>query len=417
MKRIIYLLTLVYCLFSCSDMEEDSLSSINYELKTKSSVLVNDSLIQDEIIELPKTGLERKEVQLRGTNANNSLWDIRDMDINIVVKENSSSKRYLQSQGTGKELILANKNDQDNQKFKLSFMPLTGYILIRNNLNNLLSVGVYSSAPDVRVLYAKDNENTYGACWDFNQGEVREESYILENADALRQGSGGMWDVYNEVIGANDAKIYFDKYRSYAKQEFSVIPIDNFVIQSIEFFNDQSATLERQPDFVASWTYTNKTSVQQSMSTSFTQKASKSSNFSNQTSLTLSYSQTAKVKVPFFGEGSITIGGSLGESYTFGESETKEDSQTYNFPILIPPYTTVNATATVKRYKLDIYYRAVLRGVNTGRQITVDGLWTGVDCSEVVGYAEEIPLGQSKVTRSATFKIIPNKEFSFDKKY
>ena len=335
------------------------------------------------------------------------------MDINIVVKENFSSKRYLQSQGVGRELIYANKNDNNNQKFKLTFMPLTNYILMRDNANNLLSMGVYKDNPDVRVLYAKDNNNSFGACWNFNTGDVREESYILENADAIKQGSGGMWDIYYEVIGANDSKIYFDKYRTNAKQEFSIIPLDNFVIHSIEFFNDQSATLVQKPDFVGRWTYTNKTSIEQGMTTSFTQRATKTSNFSNQTNLTLNYSQTATVKVPFFGEGSITIGASVGETYTFGESETNEDSQTYNFPVRVPSYTTVNATATVKRYKLDIYYRAKLRGLNTGSEITIDGLWTGVDCSEVVGYAEEIPLGQNKIKSSMTFKVDPNKEIIF----
>src|SRR5690554_4156993 len=309
--------------------------------------------------------------------------------------------------------FLSRTHVNNNQKFKLSFMPLTNYILIRDNATNLLSMGVYEDKPDTRVLYAKNNNNSFGACWDFNTGDVREESYILENADAIKQGSGGMWDIYYEVIGANDAKIYFDKYLTNAKQEFSVIPLDDFVIHSIEFFNDQTATLAQQPDFVARWTYTNRTSVQQSMTTTFTQRATKTSNFSNQTSLTLNYTQSATVKVPFFGEGTITIGASVGETYTFGKSETKEDSQTYNFPILVPAYTTVNATATVKRYKLDIRYRAKVRGVNTGKEITIDGIWTGVDCSEVVGYAEEIPLGQNKVKSSKTFKVDPSKEITF----
>ncbi|WP_270415528.1 ETX/MTX2 family pore-forming toxin [Bacteroides ovatus] len=399
---------------SCSNQEEQ-FENIESKIETRAQAEFVDSLDLGEIIQLPENELMKNKNAMRGANANYSLFDIRDMDVNIVVKENSSSRRYLQSQGSGSELIFADKNSGDNQKFKLSFMPLTGYILIKNNLGNLLSVGVYSNAPNVRVLYAKTDNSSTGACWDFNEGDVREESYVLENADALTQGPGGSWDVYRDVIGANDTKIYFDKYRTNAKQEFSVIPLDDFVIQSIEFYNDQSATLVKQPDFVAKWTYTNRTSVQQSMTTSFTQRATKTSNFSNQTSLSLNYSSTAKVKVPFFGEGSITLGSTLSESYTFGGSETKEDSQTYNFPILIPPYTTLNATATVKKYKLDIRYKAILRGANTGRQITIDGVWTGVDCSEVVGYAEEVSLTRGVVTNSATFKINPNKEFSFSK--
>jgi hypothetical protein len=413
MKKIFYILSIVL-LFSCDNaLEMTQFNDLSSTEEIDNLDLTIDSTAQ-RIIEPPKSDLKVSNIQLSGANANNTLWDIRDMDVNIVVKENSSSKRYLQSQGVGKELIFANKNDNNNQKFKLSFMPYTNYILIRDNSNNLLSMGVYENQPDIRVLYAKDNDNSFGACWNFNTGDVREESYILENADAIKQGSGGMWDIYYEVIGANDSKIYFDKYRTNAKQEFSVIPLDNFVIQSIEFFNDQTAILTQQPDFVARWTYTNRTSIEQSMTTSFTQRATKTSNFSNQTSLTLNYSQTATVKVPFFGEGSITIGASIGETYTFGESETKEDSQTYNFPIRVPAFTTVNATATVKRYKLDIHYRAIVRGVNTGREITIDGIWTGVDCSEVVGYAEEIPLGQGEIKSSKTFIVDPNKEITFN---
>ncbi len=415
MKKIFYILSIVLLVFSCDSAEEVAMFN-DHESAVQQLDYIHQGVdsILGEIIEPPKSDLKINRSQLRGANANNSLWDIRDMDVNIVVKENSSYRRYLQSQGVGKELIFANINNNSNQKFKLSFMPLTNYILIRDNSNNLLSMGVYTNAPDTRVLYAKNTNNSFGACWNFNSGDVREESYILENADAIKQGSGGMWDIYYEVIGANDSKIYFDKYRNTARQEFSIIPLDNFVIHSIEFFNDQTATLVQQPDFVARWTYTNRTSIQQSMTTSFTQRATKTSNFSNQTNLTLNYSQTAKVKVPFFGEGSITIGASLGETYTFGQSETIEDSRSYNFPILVPAHTTVNATATVRRYKLDIRYRAKVRGINTGREITIDGVWTGVDCSEVVGYAEQIPLGQSTVKSSKTFKINPNNEITFN---
>ena len=155
MKKFFYLLSIVLLLFSCDNTEEIvEFNDLSSPQEIEARNLAADSFL-GKIIDPPKFDLKINKSQLMGTNANNTLWDIRDMDVNIVVKENSSSKRYLQSQGLGKELIFANKNNENNQKFKLSFMPLTNYILIRDNANNLLSMGVYQSKPDIVCLQTK----------------------------------------------------------------------------------------------------------------------------------------------------------------------------------------------------------------------------------------------------------------------
>lgn len=115
------------------------------------------------------------------------------MDVNIIVRENThnADARYLTSNGVQKEVTVAPKNDSGNQNFKLYIMPLTGYIYIKDYEGHLLSMGVYTSDLNTRVLYIKEDDSTVGACWDFLRGEERAFSNILENADAIEQGDGG----------------------------------------------------------------------------------------------------------------------------------------------------------------------------------------------------------------------------------
>lgn len=223
MKKIFFVIAAIVVsllLYSCGNDYNDVLEIDNSLIQTRA--LNVDSIDKGEIIPVPESPHKRKDLSLYSINENSSFFDIRELPVNIIVRENThnSEARYLTSNGVQSEVSMEPRNDSDNQKFKLYIMPLTGYIYIKDYQDHLLSLGVYTNAPDVRVLYIKDGTSSQGACWDFLKGEQREKSNILENADAIAQGPGGMWDVYNEVIGVKNSKIYFDKYRNSATQEF-----------------------------------------------------------------------------------------------------------------------------------------------------------------------------------------------------
>ncbi|MGO1786174.1 MAG: hypothetical protein ACTHZ7_03755 [Sphingobacterium sp.] len=354
---------------------------------------------------LPKRESISESIQkLNSTSTPSTLFDLRNVPINLIVKSNTSSDRYLTSQGTEQEVILAPEDTGNpHQRFSIDFMPLTGYITIKNVEDKLLSAGHYTSNPDVDILYVKDNTSSTGAMWDFLDIGPNTDGYILQNSDLL--GFDGseptLGNIYNKVIGAQGSSIYFDKYRNLTKQQFEIQVVDDFEIQSIDYINDARTTLTQVPDFVVNWSYSNGSSVQQSMTTNFGGKASRTSNFSQSSSFSFKTTASIKTGVPFLASGQIQTEIGSSHQFTYGESETLEDTRSYDFPLLVPSNTRVLATARVTQFELNVPYIATLKGKNTGTVIKVAGVWKGVDLTDVDVTVTETSLttGTSRVTK------------------
>ncbi|MFC6101547.1 ETX/MTX2 family pore-forming toxin [Olivibacter domesticus] len=410
-KPMIILLMIV--LTSCSKETLDE--SFKQTIASAEKSLKLDSLSLDTIIPIKespyKKFLEKPKTIVPLADNPSTIYDIAGFPINIIAKESSTGQRFLTSQGVGNVLVLQGENANDlNQRFSLQIMPLTGYVLIKNVENKLVSAGTYASQPDNHVLYVKDETSTLGASWSFLPGQITPSSYIFQNADVL--GFDGPEptpiNVYNKVIGTDGNNIYFDKYRNQARQEFEVRLIDDFVIDEIQYINDATATLNQVPDFTVNWTYTNGTSVQQSITTNFGQKASKTSNFNTQNTFTTKVNTEIKVGVPFFANGKISTEISGSTQHTYGTSETTEDTRDYNIPILVPANTRVVATASVTRYDMNVKYIATLRGLNTNKIIKVAGVWNGVDCTDINITTQETNLLTNEVKTKKAIKVIPN---------
>lgn len=175
----------------------------------------------------------------------------------------------------------------------------------------------------------------------------------------------------------------------------------------MEYDNPETGTIIKQPDFITTWFYSNNTSVQQSMTTGFSKRASFSSNWSKTTGGSLSVNTTLKVGIPIIAEGKITTTVNTNYSSTYGKSETMEDTQTYNFPIVIAPRTSVTATATVGRYLINLNYTAKLRGKNTGKLITLKGTWNGVSCTDIKVTLEQRNLDTNSVIATKVLSEVP----------
>ncbi|WP_286156135.1 hypothetical protein, partial [Parabacteroides goldsteinii] len=96
---------------------------------------------------------------------------------------------------------------------------------------------------------------------------------------------------------------------------------------------------------------------------------------------------------------------------SFENSETKEDSRSYSFPVKVPPFKKVKARVVVQRYNANISYRAVFKGIKTGKRITLTGKWEGVTASTITYQLIEGENG--KVLRS--FTGVPTSEIDLTK--
>lgn len=414
-KLLLAALFSVFLLNSCQNEELDSISNSEKSVELKKVII--DTTNSGEILPILESPLKQffegkkrtsKLTQLTSTSSSlspSTLYDLIGIPLNIIVKSNTSNNRFLTSQGTGNLITLATENTgNSNQRFTIGFMPLTGYIYIKNVQGNLVSAGTYTNNPDVNVLYVKSSTSTLGATWDFI--ETTTPGYILQNADVL--GFDGpvptFGNVYNMVIGADGNSIYFDKYRNQTKQEFEIRVVDDFEIQSIEYLNDPRVTLTQVPDFIVNWSYSNGSSVAQSMTTNFGSKASKTSSFTQNNSFSLKVSTKFETGIPFLASGEIQTEVGTSHSFTYGENETVEDTRSYNFPLIVPAKTKVVATAKVTQFKLSVPYIATLKGKNTGKIIRVAGVWEGVDLTDVDVIVTETNLTSRITSIKSQFK-------------
>lgn len=387
MRKWIYLLGLcVICtLLSSCDGEKEYAVPTNIGYANAQTRSLNLDSAQDEIVDVPISPNRRKEISTYSVNENSSFFDIREMEVNIIVRENThnSNARYLTSNGVQKELSVSPQDTiSDKQKFKLYIMPLTGYVYIKDYQGHLVSMGVYKNNPDTRVLYVKDGTSTLGACWDFLRGEQRSFSNILENADAIKQGTGGWMDVYNEVLGVKDSKLYFSKYANSATQEFEIRVLEELKIVGQPTYELANVNLEEKPNYILRGTVHNDNSTDAQMSIQFSEGAKVTSSFQESNSFTTNVSANVGVSTPIF-----SLGGSVSSSSTYGftynSGQEKNISYQFNQTVTVKPHTTVQVTAIIKNYKVACDYSTLVEGVKSGRQFKIYGRWEGISCADV----------------------------------
>lgn len=414
MKKIFYLFAFSVLLFSCKKDSTVQGSNAGKSLSALSKDQLTaihapgDSIVQLDSTKFPK---KPKTVQrLATTDIFSELYQLNGMNFYIQTKDTYFGKNTLQTQGKGKEVILAPYSSTNgNQLFYLRFLPASSgipYLIYSTNEGLPVGAGSYTSAPNKYVLYtqAAGSTSLFGFSWNFSMNSTSDAFYFI-NQDILGSGGSSPWDVFNYYLDATNGAIGFARSNSSIAQQFNIVPNDVFKLESIEYINDATATLSQIPDFTTTWTYTNGTSVQQSITTSFGQKATKTSSFTNQSTITTKISTEIKASVPFFASGKISteIGGSL--QHTYGKSESTEDTRNYDIPLLIPANSRVTASATVTRYNMNVNYIATLRGQNTNKIIKVGGVWSGVDCTDIVVNTQQTNLKTNITSKGISVKV------------
>lgn len=412
-KMFLFVLTL-----SCSREEviqkEEKNTLLLSENRTDFAWLKNDTIVEQELSPYKKIldtyrkkykkvmPFSNEEYYLYSYNGLNQLtydfFDLQDYPVNIISKENNSGSLYLTTVGVNKELVYARPSHGDNQKFYMKIVPPSagGGLYIYTFMNGqkyILSTGHYTNQPNRTIVYAKsENSNYIGTNWDILGGAtVHDDSYILQNNDAIGySGEPNYWNLYYKVMGnTGNTIVSMDKYMNQGRQEFEIRPVDDFEIVSLEFDNPNNGMFVPQPDFVTTWFYSNNTSLQQSVTTGFSKRASLTSSWSKTNGGSISVNTGFKIGLPFIADGKISVSSTASYSATYGKSEVMEDVQTYNFPIQVAPRTSITGTATVGRYLITLNYTAKVRGKKTGKLITLRGQWSGITCTEIKVVLEE----------------------------
>lgn len=187
------------------------------------------------------------------------------------------------------------------------------------------------------------------------------------------------------VCSENNNSIYSkarNKSETGGRDKFEVVPVEPFKLLDIRYELTQSDKVIQKPNFVSTTTFTNNTSINQSMAVTFSEKASLTSSFSKTEGISLQVSSSVKISTPFISS-DLTMSTTSSKQWTYGSVESNEDSRTYAFNIVAPPYSVLKAKALVRIYDVDATYIARMQGTQSGRIITVTGDWKGITAGEI----------------------------------
>ncbi len=154
---------------------------------------------------------------------------------------------------------------------------------------------------------------------------------------------------------------------------------EDYVVTKIEYHLDDSAVIEQLPDYVASDQLHKNTPELILASRTFTFEVKESSSFLS--SGDVSVPEGFYAPIPYLMPDTNSIYLTEPRYNTWGEDSTTSDVRNVEVSLNTPPYSSVNVTVSIKRYRIAVRYTAYLKGVMTGVKTSVDGIWEGVSTS------------------------------------
>ena len=365
------------------------------------SLCVNDSTI----VELNPTDfpeIEKKKAR-GGDNVWEELYQLNGIEFFIQSKDVYFNNNTLETQGAGKELKLSKFSaDNDAQKFYLRFLPASSgipYMIYSYKEKKPIGVGSYTSAPDKYVLYTKnsDSGSLFGFSWDFYKGD---KCYIIENQDIIG-GGPNYWDIYYYSITANNGNIDLIKTTKGLNQQFTIVPNDEFTIESLDFDLTTAKITGSEPVGIKSFEVI---TASNPITKEFTVDETKTEE--------TSFQESSSTTIKHTGDGNVGISIAIvkiGSSYSFEKSNTQQVAYgskstitrkiTDKTTVTIPPYTRGEIEYQSIKHNLNVNYTLKLKGVNTKKLIEMKGTWLGVDYTTDRFIVKEYDLKKKNLSR------------------
>lgn len=286
----------------------------------------------------------------------------------------SNDRRLLSTNGNG-EVSLWNVDDDSNRQ-KWRFEKLS---------DGTYNIRVLGGVTNGRVLLSTGGDGARVDLWttDDNSGRQR---WILEPLEVgcfhVRvKGGVNTGRVLLSCAGDGSRVDLWTTDDYSGRQQWMLLP-ENIEITSLTFHTN-SGLAATMPEFISEASVYNDTSVTQTMTAVFTRKATESSSFEHQHSLTFGVSGTKNFGTPVFAQGSITVSASTTNTWTYGSNQSREDTRSYNMPVVVLPGKRVYTKAVISMTKLDVPYTISGYSKLTGQTFTANGIWRGVQAGNI----------------------------------
>lgn len=182
---------------------------------------------------------------------------------------------------------------------------------------------------------------------------------------------------------SNDYATYIDYDNNSESQLWEIQPIETYNLLNVEWRLNPEDVISALPDFIQETTVNNQSSMTQNMTATYTKTASETSSFSKTEGLSISINVSAKIGVPIISGSGIDVNRTTSTTWQYGTTETQQDQRSYSFPLSVPPYTSITSKAMVQMSKLTATYVAKFKGNTTGKILTLEGKWEGVQAGNI----------------------------------
>lgn len=293
-------------------------------------------------------------------------------------------RKLLSCNGNGEVVDLwPTDDDSHRQRWKLTKQPDGTYV-----------IQVYGGVSGNRKFLSTNGDGTRVDLWSSDDGSGRQR-WVLEPLQIgcfrirVKTGVSGARK-YLSTNGNGTRVDLWNTDDNSGRQHWLLMP-EKIEITSIEFHTGNGIA-GALPSFVSKVVITNNTAIQQSTSVTFEEKATESSSYEHKHGFKFEVSGTKNFGTPGFVGGSITVTASTSNTWTYGQSQTREDTRTYHMPVNAPPMSRVTASATVILTKLEVPYTATGYSKVTGQPIQSSGVWRGVAAGAITYAIDQSPL-------------------------
>ncbi|MCC8187668.1 MAG: hypothetical protein LIP08_09230 [Bacteroides sp.] len=310
--------------------------------------------------------VEELSIQTRSTTVPNIWEQLEGMPVNLKTKIPGDPKYiYLGIKG---DKISLHEDESVNTRWyiknKTSFRTVT-------HLQPISNPTKYLGASRETVTANPENGAT---ALKFPEVENTSYVYITSSGNSLP---------YLQAVATNKSDVKWGELAgNQDKSVWEIVPLEKFDLVSMDYYMDQTDIVKSLPVFYEEMIMNNNSPTPQTMTASFSRKATLTSNFSEEKGVSLSHTTTIKtVGIPTF-EASHSITGTTTQKFTYGTSDIQEDSRAYSFPLVVPGYSSYKASVSVLMYEASVSYKATYKG-ELGNTLILTGKWEGVSAGVI----------------------------------
>jgi hypothetical protein len=296
----------------------------------------------------------------------------------------TGGRKLLSCSGTGDRVDLWTTDDDSNRQ-KWQFIPLP---------DGTYNIRVYGGVNNGRVLLSCGGTGERVDLWTTDDGSGRQR-WTLEplTMGCFRIRVKGGVNSGRALLSCSGDGTRVDLWTTddnSGRQQWVLVPED-VELDRIEFSLASAATSTR-PDFVDESVVDNAGSGPAIKTATFTKKAKFTSSFEQQHSFSFRITGSKNFGTPVFVSGSLEVSAETTNTWTYAESQTREDTRSYSLQVTVPPQKRGVVTVAVTMMKLDVPYVAYGTSKLTGETVSVAGIWQGISAGQIAHRVTEEPL-------------------------